>query len=69
VDDSEAVVRTRIDVYRRQTEPLVEYYGTRATFRRINGDQLPDAVTADIARGVEEILRDGPSKLGPYGVG
>ena len=57
VDDTEAVVRKRIEVYRSQTEPLVEFYGTRATFRRINGDQLADAVTADIARGVEEVLQ------------
>jgi adenylate kinase len=67
VDDREEVVRKRLDVYRRQTEPLVEYYSTRATYRRINGDQLADEVTADIARGVEEALAGGPSKLGPYG--
>ena len=56
VDDTEAVVRTRMDVYRTRTEPLVAFYGTRATFRRINGDQLADAVTADIVRGVEEAI-------------
>jgi adenylate kinase len=52
-DDREQVVLNRLDVYRRQTEPLVEYYGDRPTFCRINGAQLPDDVTADIVRAVE----------------
>lgn len=54
-DDTEAVVRRRLDVYRRQTEPLVQYYGRRATYRRINGDQLADAVTNDIVKAVEAL--------------
>ena len=54
-DDSEAVVRRRLDVYRRQTEPLVQYYGTRATYRRINGDQLADVVTNDIVKAVDAL--------------
>jgi adenylate kinase len=56
-DDTEAVVRRRLDVYRRQTEPLVEFYGTRATYRRINGDQLADAVSTDIVRAVEDAVQ------------
>lgn len=55
-DDKVDVVLKRMEVYRRQTEPLVEYYGRRATFRRVNGDQLADGVTTDIARLVEEAL-------------
>lgn len=57
VDDAEDVVRTRMDVYRRQTEPLVEYYGQRPTFRRVNGDQLADGVTAAIIAAVDSVLR------------
>jgi adenylate kinase len=57
VDDKEDVVRKRMEVYRRQTEPLVEYYGTRATFRRVNGDQLADEVTTAIVSAVESALR------------
>jgi adenylate kinase len=56
-DDAEAVVRNRLDVYRRQTEPLVEYYSGRPTFHRINGAQLPDDVTADIVRAAESTWR------------
>ena len=52
-DDREQVVVNRLHVYRTQTEPLVEYYGKRSTYFRVDGAQLPDDVTADIIRGVE----------------
>jgi adenylate kinase len=52
-DDREQVVLNRLEVYRNQTEPLVKYYGTRPTFCRINGAQLPDDVTLDIIKAVE----------------
>ena len=32
-DDNEAVVRERLQVYQRETQPLVEYYRARPTFR------------------------------------
>jgi adenylate kinase len=54
VDDAEDVVRKRMEVYRRQTEPLVHYYGSRATFRRVNGDQLADAVTSALVVAVDD---------------
>jgi adenylate kinase len=52
-DDNEAIVRERLKVYRRQSEPLVEYYKGRPTFRSINGAQPPDLVAADLAAAVE----------------
>jgi adenylate kinase len=52
-DDREQVVLNRLQVYREQTEPLVEYYGRRPTYCRIDGARLPDDVTADIIRAVE----------------
>ena len=54
-DDEEAVVRKRMEVYRQQTEPLVAYYQARPAFRRVNGDQMADEVTADLVRAVEEL--------------
>jgi adenylate kinase len=54
VDDAEEVVRKRLDVYRRQTEPLVQYYGSRPTYRRVNGDQLADAVTGSLVVAVDD---------------
>jgi adenylate kinase len=47
-DDSEATVRNRLDVYRNQTEPLIEYYDKAGVVARIDGAQTPDAVYEDI---------------------
>jgi adenylate kinase len=51
-DDGESVVRERLNVYLRQTKPLVEYYSSRPTFRAIDGHRSADIVTA----AVEEAL-------------
>ena len=53
-DDREQVVLNRLNVYREQTEPLVQYYGNRPTYCRIDGARLPDDVTADIIAAVEQ---------------
>ena len=55
-DDREEVVRNRLQVYHQQTEPLVEYYSTRASFRRVDGAQLVDQVTAGLVRVIEELM-------------
>jgi adenylate kinase len=47
-DDSDSVVLDRLKVYHGQSEPLVEYYRVRPTFRSINGEQAPDKVAADL---------------------
>lgn len=52
-DDREQVVLNRLQVYRSQTEPLVQYYGSRPTYCRIDGARLPDDVTTDIIKAVE----------------
>jgi len=51
-DDSESVVLDRLKVYHGQSEPLVEYYRVRPTFRSINGAQPPDRVAADLAAAI-----------------
>jgi len=51
-DDSDSVVLERLKVYHRQSEPLVEYYRVRSTFRSINGEQLPDEVAADLTAAI-----------------
>ena len=47
-DDSEATVRNRLEVYRTQTEPLIEYYERAGVVARIDGAQLPEDTFADI---------------------
>lgn len=36
-DDSEEVVRNRLDVYRKQTSPLEQYYNDKSLLKKING--------------------------------
>ena len=52
-DDSNLVVMERLKVYYRQTEPLVEFYRQRPTFRSIDGMQPADRVAADLAAAIE----------------
>ena len=52
-DDNQAVVIERLKVYHRMSEPLVEYYRVRPTFRSIDGAQPPDRVAADLAAAIE----------------
>jgi len=59
-DDREEVIRERLRVYARETRPLVEYYGGRPTFRRVNGAQAPDGV----AREIEAALASAASQGG-----
>jgi adenylate kinase len=47
-DDTEATVRNRLEVYRAQTEPLIEYYDMAGIAARIDGAQAPEAVYDDI---------------------
>lgn len=54
-DDAEEVVRARMEVYWRQTAPLLEYYGRRPGFISVDGAQLVDDVTAALVRAVERV--------------
>jgi adenylate kinase len=48
-DDKEETVRKRLQVYRQQTDPLVEYYRRKDILVEINGDQPIEAVTAELS--------------------
>jgi adenylate kinase len=47
-DDTETVIERRLDVYRRQTTPLIAYYDQRGLVVRIDGEQPIDAVFAGL---------------------
>jgi adenylate kinase len=65
-DDNQAVVIERLKVYHQQSEPLVEYYKVRPTFRSIDGAQLPDRVATDLAAAIEA-AGDGALRQGVRG--
>lgn len=45
-DDSEEVIRHRLDVYREQTSPLIEFYRDRQQLVLIDGNQPVETVTS-----------------------
>jgi adenylate kinase len=55
-DDNLDVVRERLRVYARNTQPLVEFYQRRPSFRSVDGDQTQDHVAADIAAAVASVI-------------
>jgi adenylate kinase len=55
-DDEGDVVRERLRVYARNTHPLVEFYRRRPSFRSVDGDQTPEAVSADISAAVAAVV-------------
>jgi adenylate kinase len=65
-DDNQAVVLERLKVYHRMSEPLVEYYRVRPTFRSIDGAQAPDRVAADLVAAIEA-ARNGAVRHGARG--
>ena len=53
-DDTEAAIRTRLELYERQTSPLVDWYASREQLALVNGVGSPDAVLRRIIRAVED---------------
>lgn len=54
-DDSETVVRDRLKVYWRETQPMIGFYENRPTFRRVDGSVAPVDVYAAIAAAVAAV--------------
>lgn len=49
-DDNEDTVQNRIDVYKNQTAPLIEYYSKKDLIKTIDGEQGIDQVFTDIVK-------------------
>jgi len=43
-DDNDSTIRNRMEVYRRQTQPLLDYYAERGKLRRVDGMGSVDEV-------------------------
>jgi len=55
-DDTEETARSRLEVYRRETEPLISYYARRGLVREVDGRGNVDTVTDRLVKA----LRPGP---------
>lgn len=61
-DDTEEAVRSRLDDYRAQTEPLIAWFETRGQLVTVDGDADPDTVFERIVAQVEAAVSpNGPS--------
>jgi adenylate kinase len=52
-DDTEEAIRRRLELYERQTAPLIEWYLARELLAEINGTGSPDAVTRRCVRAID----------------
>lgn len=48
VDDQEETVKNRLDVYKKQTEPLINYYDEKESLLEVTGDSSPQEVFQEI---------------------
>lgn len=51
-DDTEQVIRRRLEVYREQTAPLIDYYSQRQQLVSVQGNQSMAEVTEDLKKSV-----------------
>jgi adenylate kinase len=53
-DDTEAAIRRRLELYERETSPLIDWYAAQGILTPIEGMGPPDEVAARLVRVVEE---------------
>jgi adenylate kinase len=49
-DDTEEVIRRRLEVYRAETAPLIDYYRDRQKLLTVNGNQSQEEVTSELQK-------------------
>lgn len=54
-DDTPEAIRTRLELYHRETEPLVEHYRTQGNLVPIHADGTPNEVFAEIQAALEQV--------------
>ena len=68
-DGDEAVRQHRLEVYARESKPLLDYYRSRPTFRSIDGAQAPEKVAANLVMAIDSMMpaavRNGFGGTGP----
>lgn len=51
-DDNEATIRRRLEVYHRDTVPVIDFYQQRETLKSIDGDRTMEEVTEQLNRAI-----------------
>jgi adenylate kinase len=55
-DDTSEAIRKRLDLYHRETEPLVEHYRARGNLVGIHGEGTPNEVFSEIQQALEQAM-------------
>ncbi len=55
-DDTEETVKDRIDVYHKNTEPLIDFYQKQGKLMKVNGNQGVDQVSQEIYRSLDPLV-------------
>jgi len=58
-DDTEAAIRRRLDLYERETAPLIEWYASQGILASVDGMAAPDEVASHLVRVVDDSRRRG----------
>ena len=53
-DDNRETLKVRLEAYKEQTAPLIEYYRSKGVLRSIDGLQPIDAVTHDVFQAIDK---------------
>ncbi|NJL61880.1 MAG: adenylate kinase [Methylacidiphilales bacterium] len=51
-DDNEDVIRRRLEVYRSETAPLIDYYSSKQQLLIVNGNQSLEEVTIELTKAI-----------------
>jgi adenylate kinase len=63
-DDTPEAVRRRLELYFRETEPLIAFYRERGLLTEVDGDRPIDAVTDAVAAAVNRVDRGAAAPAG-----
>ncbi len=63
MDDHPEVVHQRLEVYRRQTEPVIEFFRAHSVFRRIDGAQPISKVYSDMSAVMKDLMPESARKI------
>jgi len=54
-DDSEDVVQNRLEVYKKQTEPLIGYYRDKSILKNVNGERAIEEIFNDLVSMTQDL--------------
>jgi adenylate kinase len=54
-DDTEEAIKNRLAVYKKQTQPVLDYYKKKGVLVDIDGDREIEEVKADVIRALEKL--------------